>query len=68
MQIKGYKRIPASVHMAIDQHDGDGAYFAICIHTLASVYEKHESLPIECQGGKRIGSCHLDDPDVEKAA
>ena len=54
--------------MAINHDDGDGTYFAIHIHTLARFYEKHEILPIECQGGKRTGLSHLDDLDVEKAA
>ncbi|KAF8341197.1 uncharacterized protein EI90DRAFT_3116325 [Cantharellus anzutake] len=47
LRIKGYKRIPGSIHIATDCHDGDGSYFASRIRMLARYYEKHESLPIE---------------------
>ncbi|KAF9502839.1 hypothetical protein BS47DRAFT_1310619, partial [Hydnum rufescens UP504] len=53
--IKGLGRIAASIHIALSQHKGEGA-------------EKYEQLPIECQGGRHKGSCHLDDEDVNRAA
>ncbi|KAF8322367.1 uncharacterized protein EI90DRAFT_3131107 [Cantharellus anzutake] len=67
LRMKGYKRLPASIHIAIDRHDGNGRYFAARIRALARFYEKHESLPLERRGGRRKGSCHLDDPDVHRA-
>jgi hypothetical protein len=67
LRIKGYKWIAASIHIAIDRHDGDGAYFALRVRALARYYEKHETLPIEWRGGYRKGSSHLEDPDVSAA-
>ena len=67
LHIKGYKWIVASTHMAIDCHDGDGAYFVSCIRALAQYYEKHGNLPIDQCGGYRKGLSCLEDPDVAAA-
>src|SRR5258708_26557203 len=53
--------------MAIDHHDGDGAYFASHIRVLAQYYEKHGNLPIDQHGGYRKGLSCLEDPDVAAA-
>ena len=67
LHIKGYKWIAASIHMAIDCHDGDGAHFASHIQVLAQYYEKHGNLPIDQHGGYRKGLSCLKDPDVAAA-
>jgi hypothetical protein len=66
--IKRLGRIAASVHIALSQHKGEGAWFAQHIHALVHHFEKYEQLPIECWGGRCKGSCHLDDEDVNRAA
>ncbi|KAF9510731.1 hypothetical protein BS47DRAFT_1364327 [Hydnum rufescens UP504] len=68
LQIKGLGRIAASIHIALSQHKGEGAWFARRICALACHFEKYEQLPIECRGGRHKGSCHLDDEDVNRAA
>ena len=62
------KKIAASIHLAQSHHDGDGVYFARRVRALAHHYQIYEQLPIEHRGGKRVGSCHLDDEDVQKEA
>ncbi|KAF9516301.1 hypothetical protein BS47DRAFT_1292541 [Hydnum rufescens UP504] len=68
LRIKGFKRTSASVHLALSHHDGDGVYFARRVRALARHYQMYEQLPIDRRGGKRIGSSHLDDEDVEREA
>ncbi|KAF9510740.1 hypothetical protein BS47DRAFT_1487299 [Hydnum rufescens UP504] len=67
LRIKGLGRIAASIHIALSQHKGEGAWFARRICALARHFEKYEQLPIECRGGRCKGSCHLDDEDVNRA-
>ena len=68
LHIKGLRRITASIHIAQSEHDADGAWFAWHICALACHFQKYEQLPIEHQGGRCKGSCHLEDEDVGRAA
>jgi hypothetical protein len=68
LQIKGFKKISASIHLAQSHHDGDSVYFVRHVRALARHYQIYEQLPIKRCGGKRKGACYLDDEDVQQAA
>ncbi|KAF9503439.1 hypothetical protein BS47DRAFT_1374479 [Hydnum rufescens UP504] len=68
LRIKGLGRIAASIHIAQSKHTGDGVWFARRIRMLSRHFQKYEHLPIESRGGRRKGSCQLEDEDVERAA
>jgi hypothetical protein len=54
--IKGYKRIPASEHIAAQWRDGTGRHFARRIRALARHYQIFGRLPRETRGGRRKAS------------
>lgn len=65
--LKGLDRIPASIEIARQWHEGDGTHFARCVRALARHYEAFEMLPLEKRGGKKNAKCHLNDESVQKA-
>ncbi|PCH35242.1 hypothetical protein WOLCODRAFT_36273, partial [Wolfiporia cocos MD-104 SS10] len=68
LRLKGYCRIPASLEIARQWHEGDGAYFARRVRALARHYQVFEQLPVEKHGGRKHSQSHLNDESVQTAA
>lgn len=66
--LKGYHRIPASVEIARQWHEGHELYFACRVRALARHYEVFGMLPVEKRGGRKNARCHLNDESVQKAS
>jgi hypothetical protein len=67
LRIKGFKRIAASVQIALQWHEGGGNYFARRVRALARHYQLFEELPAETRGGRANTKSLLNDESVQTA-
>lgn len=69
LRVKGMKRIPASMEIAQQWHEGSTPmHFARRVRALARHYQVFEQLPQETRGGHRASQSLLDDQSVRLAA
>ncbi|KIM63730.1 hypothetical protein SCLCIDRAFT_23913 [Scleroderma citrinum Foug A] len=68
LQLKGLGRIEASLKVARQWHEGEGAHFARKIRTLACHYQVFEQLPTEKHGGHANALSPLKDERLQLAA
>ncbi|KAL1673126.1 hypothetical protein EV122DRAFT_255366 [Schizophyllum commune] len=61
LRLKGYGRIAASQHMAVEWHQGEGVHFARQLRALARHYQLYEQLPPETRAGDRGHSLFADE-------
>jgi hypothetical protein len=68
LRLKGLPRIPASLEIARQWHEGEGAHFARHVRALARHYQVFEQLPVENRGGLANAHCLLLEETVRTAA
>jgi len=67
LRLKGMGRIAASLEIAHQWHEGEGAYFAQKVRALARHYQVFEQLPIEKRGGRENALSPLKDERLQLA-
>ncbi|KIK38771.1 hypothetical protein CY34DRAFT_25514 [Suillus luteus UH-Slu-Lm8-n1] len=67
LRLKGRGRIAASLEIAHQWHEGEGAYFARKVQALARHYQVFEQLPIEKRGGRENALSPLKDERLQLA-
>jgi len=67
LQLKGLSRMQASIEIAHQWHEGQGNWFAQCVHALAHHYQIFEKLPDEKHGGSENTHSWLHDESVKKS-
>ncbi|EGN99221.1 hypothetical protein SERLA73DRAFT_152883 [Serpula lacrymans var. lacrymans S7.3] len=68
LHLKGLDRIDASLEIARQWHEGQGAHFARNVRALARYYQVFEQLPIEKCGGRANALSLLKDEQLQLAA
>jgi hypothetical protein len=66
--LKGLNCIPASLEIARQWHEGQGAHFAHRVCALARHYQVFEQLPVEKRGGLANTCCLLLEETIQTAA
>ncbi|OJA20854.1 hypothetical protein AZE42_13849, partial [Rhizopogon vesiculosus] len=65
LRLKGMGQITASLEIAHQWHEGEGAYFARKVRALAHHYQVFEQLPIEKRGGRENALSPLKDERLQ---
>jgi hypothetical protein len=68
LRLKGMGQIAASLEIAHQWHEGEGAYFARKVRALARHYQVFEQLPIEKRGGRENALSPLKDERLQLAS
>jgi hypothetical protein len=68
LRLKGLNCIPASLEIAYQWHEGQGAHFACHVCTLAQYYQVFEQLLVEKQGGLANTHCLFLKKTIQTAA